>query len=224
MSEGIRSVATNMLALWQRHEVLANNLANSATAGFKRDDVMRGAAGQVQWTDFSQGPIQETGRALDVALNGPGFFVVEAPEGSRYTRAAALSVSRQGYLVTPDGLRILGSRGPIAIGSGDVNVTADGEVREAGRALDTLRVVDFPKPYRLVKEGNGLFAPAGAGADPQPVREPQIAPAALERSNVSAVETMVGMIETLRLYESAQKAIQAMDEAERQAANEIGRV
>jgi flagellar basal-body rod protein FlgG len=224
MSEGIRSVAANMLALWQRHEVLANNLANISTTGFKRDDVLLGPGGQAQWTDFAQGAIEATGRNLDVALNGDGFFVVEGRGGPRYTRAAALGVSRQGDLVTPDGLRILGTRGPIAVGSGEVTVTAGGEVREGARALDTLRVVDFPRPYRLVKEGSGLFAPAGAGAEPQPVREPQIASASLERSNVSVVETIVGMIETLRYYESAQKAIQAMDEAERQAANEIGRV
>jgi flagellar basal body rod protein FlgG len=152
MSDSIRSVAAGMLALWQRHEILANNLANISTAGFKRDDVMRGPDGQAQWTDFSQGAIEATGRSLDLALNGDGFFVVEAPGGTRYTRAAALGVSRQGYLVTPDGLRILGARGPVAVGSGEVTVTAEGEVREGARALDTLRVVDFPKPYRLVKD------------------------------------------------------------------------
>lgn len=241
---GIQSLVSNMQAQWQRHDVLANNLANLSTPGFKKDDLAvipgapnamaPGAMGRnilplgdlamVQWTDYSQGPLQETGRRLDVALNGPGFFVVQTPAGPRYTRAGALSVTREGTLVTATGFQVLGERGPITIRSDRVAITGRGEVTEDGRPIDTLRVVDFPKPYRLLKEGNGLFAPADAAVSPQPAREYEVVAGSLEGSNVNSVETMVNMIELLRKYEAAQRAIQAVEEANRQATQDIGRV
>lgn len=240
----IQALVAGMQAHWNRHGVLANNLANVSTAGFKRDDlvVVPGAAAgaaprqlganisplegreMVQWTDFSQGPIHETGRNLDVALSGPGFFVVETPGGPRYTRAGALSVNRQGYLATPGGLRVLGERGPIEVRSNGVRISELGEVQEDEQTVDTLRVVDFPTPYRLLKEGNGLFVPADAAASPLPARGHQIIGGAVEGSNVNPVEVMVSMIELLRTYEASQRAIQAMEEANRQAIAELGRV
>ena len=241
---GIQSLVSNMQAQWQRHDVLANNLANLSTPGFKKDDLAvipgapdvtaSGAMGRnilpigdlamVQWTDYSQGPLQETGRRLDVALNGPGFLVVQTPGGPRYTRAGALGVTRDGALVTATGFQVLGERGPITIRSDRVAITGRGEVTEDGRTIDTLRVVDFPKPYRLLKEGNGLFVPADAALSPQPAREYEVIAGSLEGSNVNSVETMVSMIELLRKYEAAQRAIQAVEEANRQATQDIGRV
>lgn len=241
---GIQSLVSNMQAQWQRHDVLANNLANLSTPGFKKDDLAvipgapnamaPGAMGRnilplgdmamVQWTDYSQGPLQETGRRLDVALNGPGFFVVQTPNGPRYTRAGALGVTREGTLVTATGFQVLGERGPITIRSDRVAITGRGEVTEDGRPIDTLRVVDFPKPYQLLKEGNGLFVPADAAISPQPAREYEVVAGSLEGSNVNSVETMVNMIELLRKYEAAQRAIQAVEEANRQATQDIGRV
>lgn len=241
---GIQSLVSNMQAQWQRHDVLANNLANLSTPGFKKDDLAvipgspnvmvpnaiggnvlpLGDLAMVQWTDYSQGPLQETGRRLDVGLNGPGFLVVETPNGPRYTRAGALGVTREGSLVTAAGFPVLGERGPITIRSDRVAITGRGEVTEDGRPIDTLRVVDFPKPYRLLKEGNGLFAPADATVAPQAAREYEVVAGSLEGSNVNSVETMVNMIELLRKYEAAQRAIQAIEEANRQATQDIGRV
>ena len=178
----------------------------------------------VLWSDYSLGPLQETGRRLDVGLNGPGFLVVETPNGPRSTRAGALGVTREGSLVTAAGFAVLGERGPITIRSDRVAITGRGEVTEDGRPIDTLRVVDFPKPYRLLKEGNGLFAPADATVAPQAAREYEVVAGSLEGSNVNSVETMVNMIELLRKYEAAQRAIQAVEEANRQATQDIGRV
>ena len=241
---GIQSLVSNMQAQWQKHDVLANNLANLSTPGFKKDDlaVIPGSASamvpnrmggnilplgdlaMVQWTDYSQGPLNETGRKLDVALNGSGFFVVQTSNGPRYTRAGALSVTRDGALVTATGFQVLGERGPITIRSDRVAITGRGEVTEDGRPIDTLRVVDFPRPYRLFKEGNGLFAPAEPTVTPQPAREYEVVAGSLEGANVNSVETMVNMIELLRKYEAAQRAIQAVEEANRQATQDIGRV
>jgi len=240
----IQSLVPTMQAQWHRHEVLANNLANVSTTGFKQDDLMLTPVGAqpspgasavpgmapvglqalAQWTDFSQGPVRETGRGLDVALNGPGFFVVQTPQGSRYTRAGAFAVSREGYLVTASGFQVLGQGGPITIRSSQVSVSAQGEVQDGGRTVDTLRVVDFGKPYRLTKEGDGLFVPADPTVAPGRAEGYQVVGGAVEESNVNPVRTMVEMIEMLRRYETAQRAIQAEDETNKYAANDMGRV
>jgi flagellar basal-body rod protein FlgG len=240
----IQSLVPAMQAQWHRHEVLANNLANVSTAGFKRDDLMLTPVGAhpgpgasavpgvaqigpqalAQWTDFSQGPVRDTGRPLDVALDGSGLFVVQTPRGPRYTRAGAFSVSREGYLVTAGGFQVLGQGGPIAIRSPRVSVSAQGEVQDDGRTVDTLRVVDFRKPSGLMKEGDGLFVPADPTVAPGRAEGFQVVAGAIEESNVNPVRTMVEMIEMLRRYETAQRAIQAEDETNRYAANDMGRI
>jgi flagellar basal-body rod protein FlgG len=242
MMGGIQTLVPSMQAQSLRQAVLANNLANISTAGFKRDDLLLAPPGAdagaltdegvnaspalrqpvAQFTDFSQGPVRDTGRTLDAALTGPGFFVVDTPAGERYTRNGGFVRSAEGYLATTDGSRVLGASGPIVIRSAaDVSIGPQGEVQEGGRVVDTLRVVDFPSPYRLLKEGHGLFVPAGA--EPTVVRTPQVVGGALEGSNVNAVETMVNMIDLLRKFEAAQRAVQSQDEAD-QAANDIGKV
>src|ERR1041385_1702445 len=113
MSNSIEALVQHMQFQWQRHEVLANNLANSATPGFKRDDValvpesvgattnaanvlqLPARAAMIQWTDFGQGSLQQTGRTLDTAINGTGFFVVDGgPAGLRYTRSGNFNVNK----------------------------------------------------------------------------------------------------------------------------------
>lgn len=240
---GIESLVATMQMQWQRQEILANNLANLSTPGFKQDDlalVPDGAAApgrdgtaanllpqsraMRQWTDWSQGFVRETGRNLDLALNGNGFFVVETPAGPRFTRAGVFTLSRDGFLATNTGERVLGDRGPIALGSERVTINTRGEIHRNGQRIGTLRVVDFPQPYRLRKEGNGLVAPADPTVLPEPARDYEVMSGALENSNVNPVETMVNMIDLLRKYEAAQKTIQAVQEANKQATTDIGRV
>ncbi len=234
-----------MRVQWLRHEIVANNLANVSTPGFKQDDVdivptvapLPGFGGAmmlgpgpwadpqqiVPWTDFSQGRLRETGRSLDVALSGPGFFEVETPRGVRYTRAGGFVLDAQGLLTTADGMPVLGQRGPIVLRSDRVQISETGEVRADGQVVDSIRVVDFPLPTPLVKEGQGLFALTGDVSSQAPTGY-RIVQGALEESNVNAVGAMVRMIEILRTYEAHQRAIQAVDEIDRQAVNEIGRV
>lgn len=233
------ALAQGMQAQWHRHEVLANNLANVSTPGFKRDDLLIVPAGVpppagaaplpgadatvAHWIDFSQGPIRETGRDLDAALSGPGFFVVETPGGERYTRAGGFDVGPDGSLITSSGLRVLGEKGPITVRSGRATIGEKGEVREDGRTVDTLRVVEFPDATRFVKEGGGLLAASDPAAGKAATASPVI-PGSLEGANVNSVEAMVNIIEVLRTYESYQRAIQAIDEVDRHAANDLGRV
>jgi flagellar basal body rod protein FlgG len=241
---GIRSLVPSMLTQWQRHETFANNLANVSTPGFKADDVTLvardasvvaralpaagvsaiGDDALVQWTDRSQGAVRLTGRRLDVALQGPGFLVVDTPAGPRYTRAGALDVSREGYLVTSGGQPLLGDGGPILVGSDRVTLSAGGDVEVDGRRAGRLRVVEFEQTDRLLKSGASLFAPADPTVTPKPSRSTEVIGGALEASNVSAVSIMVSMIDVLRKYETAQRVIQAEDETTRRVTNDIGKV
>lgn len=177
-----------------------------------------------QWTDFFQGGPHGTDRSLDVALSGPGFFVVQTPAGPRYTRAGALSVNAQGTLVSAGGFPVLGRGGPITVRSSKVTFGLRGEVQDDGQTVDTLRVVDFPKPCALVKEGRGLFAPADPKVQPEAAKDYQVAGGALEESNVNAVRTMVDMIDMLRKYQAAHREIQIHDETARYPSSDMGRL
>jgi len=238
----IEGLVQHMQFQWRRHEVLANNLANVSTPGFKRDDLaivpdsatpdpatanvlaLPAGGSLLQWTDYSQGFIQVTGRNLDAALNGPGFFVVETPAGPRYTRAGSFNVGANGVLVGPGGGAVQGQRGTITLTSSKVSIAAGGEVIDNGRIVDTLRIVEFPKPYRLMKEGAGLYAAADATVEPTPAKDVEVAGGALEASNVVTMHMMVTMIEVLRTYEAAQRAMQAIEQANQHATTDIGKV
>jgi flagellar basal-body rod protein FlgG len=238
----IESLVQSMQFQWQRHEILANNLANISTPGFKRDDLalvpdtaafaprsanvlsLPAGGSLLQWTDFSQGSVQGTGRSLDAAINGPGFFVVDTAAGPRYTRAGVFNIGLNGILMAPTGTPVLGRNGPITVTSGKVTIGPAGEVLDDGRLVDTLRVVDFPRPYRFEKEGQGLFAPLDPTVEPTAAKGYEVAGAALEASNVSTVPMMVSMIDVLRTYEAAQRAMQAVEESNKNATSEIGKV
>jgi flagellar basal-body rod protein FlgF len=238
---GVDTLLSGMQALWQRHEVLANNLANITTTAFKRDDVipvpdaataetlasglnlaLAGSQPAIQFTDHSQGPVQHTGRHLDLALDGSGFLVVETPAGTRYTRSGAFTLGGDGALVTADGQPVQGVAGRIVLRSPNFTINGQGEIRDGERVVGTLKIVDFPKPYQLLKEGSNLYVPA-EGVAPE-ASAAQVVSGALEGSNVNSVEAMVSMIEILRSYEAAQKALQALEEVNQTAANQIGTV
>jgi flagellar basal-body rod protein FlgF len=238
---GVDTLVAGMQALWQRHEVLANNLANVTTTAFKRDDVMSApdgvtvqpglfgpnlvytGQGLLHYTDHSQGPLQHTGRALDLALDGSGFFVVDTPAGQRYTRSGTFTLAADGTLVTGDGAPVLGVAGRITLPSSDFTVSGRGEIRAGGGVVATLRIVDFPKPYQLLKEGSNLYVLADPTILPIAATG-EVVSGALEGSNVNPVEAMVSMIEILRRYEAAQKALQALEEANQAASTQIGTV
>jgi flagellar basal-body rod protein FlgG len=237
----IQFLSHSMQAQWRRHEVLANNIANVSTPSFKKDDLvlnppepttpgggwlmLPSSVSVIQWTDFAQGAVRETGRNLDVAINGPGFFVVQTAAGERYTRAGSLSVGPEGTLVGPSGDPIVGQRGgPVRVSGPQVTITGAGDVVDGDRVVDTLKVVDLPRPYPVVKVGNGLYAlDAPPDLVPTAAKGYEISAGALEGSNVSTMESMVTMVEVLRTYEAAQRALQAVDEVNARATNEIGR-
>ncbi len=226
----------------RRISILANNLSNSMTVGFKKDmpvfnsifyheqEQLRNQKMEATQTDFSQGELQRTGNDLDLALTGEGFFKISTPLGIRYSRAGNFRLDPQGRLVNAGGLPVLGEAGEILLdGKKRITVGTDGTIRaqgaEAGSTAETVgkpAIVRFKDPSLLKKEGHTLFRLD----EPQPelgVEEVQVQQGYLETANVNAVEEMTKMMEAFRTYESCLKIIQANDEMTGKAANEVGR-
>ncbi len=236
MISGLYTAASGMALHQAKLDVLANNLANANTPGFQADvltvEVSAPAAGSLSAgaaggtvragrtvTDARSGVVRATGNPLDLALAGPGLFVVETPSGERYTRAGNFTRDAQGFLATPDGFRVLGTAGPIRIPDGGLRVSEEGALPDGTR----LRVVAGSDAARLRKAGANLFAAEAGAAPPEELAAARILAGHLETSNVRPVLAMVEMLATLRSYEAYQKTIQQLDQTAGQAANELGR-
>jgi flagellar basal-body rod protein FlgF len=178
-------------------------------------------------TDFTAGVFRETGRPLDVALDGDGFLVVQTPRGERYTRAGALTMDASGQLVTQRGEIVVGDNGPITIrqGKGDLGIGADGSVSMDGKPVGKLKVVRFDDTRAaLTKEGDSLFMPTGK-AQPQDANNTRVVQGVLESSNVNAVTEMATMMHNSREFDSLQRSITLMmNDIGRKVATEIGRI
>jgi len=211
-------------------DVIANNLANANTTGFKRDfgQILENEFGSEAATqlDVSPGQVVSTGNELDAALNGPGFFVVETPNGERYTRAGNFSLSSNGELVTKEGLKVLStSNSPISLGEGKVEIHDGGVVTVDGNEIATLKVVTFNDITKLQKEGLSRFVWRGAPGGIQVVSEPEVRGGYLERSNVSAIDEMVHLMSAYREFEAVQRALRTlMNEMDGRLIQESGRL
>jgi flagellar basal-body rod protein FlgF len=176
-------------------------------------------------TDFSSGPIRETSRALDVALAGDGFLVVQTPLGERYTRSGSLTLDAAGQLVTQQGQLIVGEGGPITIPPGEVSIGEDGTVSVNGQALDRLKLVRFGNADQaLAKQGDSLFMATGKER-PQQANDTRVIQGALEASNVNSVTEMVAMMQNNREFDSLQRSITLMmNDIGRKVAGELGKI
>jgi len=231
------TAGSGMVAQQLKLDILANNLANAETPGFKADslsidpsgqgaavapgkgsDTERVQAGRIA-LDSSEGPIRPTGNPLDFALIGPGLFVVRTPQGERFTRAGNFTRDGEGYLTTAQGYRVLGSAGPIRVPAEGLQLEANGRLKSG----DSFRIVAGPVGQGLTKLGGNLFAPAAGAASPPAVAVPTVLQGQVESSNVNVVLTMVEMLSTLRSYEAYQRTIQAADEIANSAVSELGR-
>jgi len=262
MHEGIYIAASGAFKQERKIDVIANNLANLATTGFKRDglafrEMIPPFTGTAQlsasldpkptafqpdpqvsyvgvtdmYTDVSNGILRQTGNTLDVALQGKGFFVVDSPEGQRFTRNGNFKLSGDGTLITQEGYKVLGKDGkPIKIDTqgGDISINLSGGIAvsngKQSTPLGNLQLVNFDDPAKLAKEGNGLFKIADSSVKKQAVEKLSVHQGYLETSNVNTIEEMTNMITTLRAFEAYQKIIQSIDEADDQAVNAIGRL
>ena len=245
MSGAIALVAAGGMFYEKKLDVLANNLSNINTLGFKRDQAFRLSAlkeNSVQTsisgksqnsfsilpfgtrTDFSPGPLKHTGNVLDLALNGNGFFCIETPEGTQYTRKGNFTLNKSGVLVTHEGLPVLGEGGAIEIDGKNIVVDGKGNVSVDGNPVDTIKIVDFPQSYVLEKAGNSLFTLTDSSIAENKAEEVEVQQGCVEFSNVEAIRVMTEMIEVLRGYESYQKIIQSIDDVRSKAINDVGRL
>ncbi len=243
---------SRQVALRRELDVIANNIANLNTTGFKGESVMfeqyldptarhehfPGNDRRIAFVldratlqDFSQGPLLRTDAPLDAAINGPGFFTVQTPNGDRFTRAGNFHLNPQGQLVTNNGQLVLGNGGPISFEPTDTNIAiaadgtisatnAQGQVGERGK----LRIVTFANPEQLALEGNGLWnATNGIAPTPATVAT-RVVQGALEKSNVHAVKEMNRMLEVTRTYTSVSSMQQRTDELRRKAIEKLAEV
>ncbi|NOZ28617.1 MAG: flagellar hook-basal body protein [Chloroflexi bacterium] len=247
MNRGIYSVATSMKTLLELQSVLANNLANVNTPAFKQEIPVLSPAGDVplaQWDanrgavaevgalgmgvyqgehriDLSQGPLEATDDPLALAISGDAFFVVQTPEGERYTRNGSFGRDAAGYLVTHHGYRVLGEDGAIQLPDGDVSIDPNGVIWAGETRVARLALVRFADPTALQRVGQGLFA----GQNPQPVPEGQVTiqQGYLERANVDVSSALITMMTALKTYESNQKLLKVQDETMKRLLD-LGRV
>jgi flagellar basal-body rod protein FlgF len=232
-------------------DVVANNIANVNTSGFKADTslfeeyLMPGAhednfvgsdrrLSYVQdrgtFRDLSQGPVAETKNPLDLAISGNGFLVVQTAAGERYTRDGGLQVNNQGQLVTASGNPVLGGSGPIVLQptDHDVNVSPDGTitvVEGTGRTDSVrgkLRLVSFADAQRLLKEGSNLYSASDGAA--QADTKSQVQQGYIEKSNVNAVAEMSRMIEVTRAYTQIATMLQQESDLHKSAIEKLADV
>lgn len=202
----------------RQYELITNHLANAATPGYKReilsfDGMMKANLS----TDFSDGDIRVTGNKLDLALRGEGFFKIQTPQGERYTRNGNFTLNPEGVLVTQKGNPVLGDGGEILIQGQDVFIDETGTVFVDREEIDALQVVGFPDKTLLTKEGGGMFAYEGNPLDEAPADASQVVQGSLEAANMSTVKEMAKMIETHRLFETAQRLMRTIDELDSKA-------
>ncbi len=211
-------------------DVVANNLANSQTTGFKRDfgRVLQGEAGFDVGTqvDLSAGDLINTGNELDVAIDGDGFFTLQTQTGIRYTRAGGFVLNAKGELVTKDGAKVLSTSGsPIIATEGTMAIQDGGLVTVDGNEVATLKIVNFPNPANLQKEGFYRFEYKGGDEEVQVVPEPRVKSGFLERSNVNPVTEMVHLMAAYREFEAVQRTVKTlMTDMNSKLIQELGRL
>jgi flagellar basal-body rod protein FlgG len=227
MERGLYIAASGMMAEQVRQDLIAHDLANASTSGYKPDRVAGKSFGEMllsdrrngtsvgslglgtqidkQVIDLSAAPLRDTGEPLDFAVEGDGFFAVQTAGGVRYTRDGQFAASLNGTLVTAAGDDVLGPSGaPIRIG-------AEGKVAAADVGVVALTNVR--------REGDNLFTGTAGGTAAGAVRA-----GALEGSGVDPVTTMVDMISSLRAFESGQRVITTIDSTLQKAANQVGSI
>jgi len=239
MDAGLYTVAFSAVKQQMRLDVIANNLANINTSGFKADmsdclvsdpakfdqKIALDSGKQAEsMIDFTQGNIKSTGNALDLALSGGGFFCIETPDGIQYTRKGNFTLNKEGILVTQEGLPVLGDGGKISIDGLNVVVDDKGNILVDEDLSGKIKLVDFSDPSRLAKAGDSLFAPVGSDVAEAEAKGVTVRQGFLERSNVNAVKVMTEMIDALRGYESYQKVMQSMNDVTLKTINDVGRL
>ncbi len=232
MSEVTANIGSALNGLEREFSIIAHNLANVSTAGYKRScstfakQLMAqgiesiGADEEVELNtvfDFSQGNLTETGRPLDFALCGKGFFVIETPDGPLYTRNGMFRLNQNGQIVDSSGRIIAGEGGPITIslseGPSQISVSGDGSISTGGSTVGKFKLVDFKdNEKKLTAVGLNCFE-ASEDLRPEPAANLILKQGFQESSNVQLAEELVDMIMVSRLYEANTKFLAASKDA-----------
>jgi flagellar basal-body rod protein FlgF len=237
------AAALNVNSRWQ--ELTATNLAASSIPGYKRQEMSfsavqanlldstsgsghsealmpRSATG----TNFKQGNNRPTGDPTELALEGPGFFEVQLPDGSRgYTRNGDFQRNGQGQLLTQQGYAVLGEGGPLQLdpsNTAPLSIAPTGEVSQGVEPKGRIKVAEFADTRQLAAIGNGYFQPRDPMMRPQEATRTSLLQGYLEDSNTSPVLEMANLMSAMRLFEANQRAIQMHDERMAKAISELG--
>jgi len=224
----------------QSLDLLANNLANSATAGFKRDTEYYGlysseeSSGDTQlpviereWTDFSQGTVEASGNPMDVALMGSGFLVVNGSTGPLYTRNGNLQILANGTLATADGYALQDAVTGNAIqlaANKPIEISTGGVITQDGQPVGQLKVVEFKNLKSLTKLGNACFQNTDATNVPVAAQSTQVQQGKIEGSNVPVAEAAMRLVGVMRQFEMLQKAVGISSEMDTKTIQEVARV
>lgn len=239
MSGGAYSALSGMRARLEDLDRLASDLANVGTSGYKTErgatvaaerpsfgaalDAAIDVTGGGARVDFRPGTIGATGRDLDAAIEGPGFFVLKTPAGERYTRSGSFVRRADGVLALSDGSAVMGVAGEIKVGKGAIAIGADGTIRVDEVTAGQLKVVTFAEE-RDVQRESGVRFKAIAGAAPPVAATARIVGGSLEQANVSMVDRMASLTDLQRGFEALQKGVSVlMNDIDGRAISELGR-
>lgn len=258
MLKGLYTAYTGMVNEQHRMDTLTNNLANSATVGYKKEGATAQSFKDVfayklkdtsetpnlarkigamsmgvkigeNYTDYSEGPLKETGNTYDLAISGPGFFQIEFTNkagavSTKYTRDGNFILTQEGYLVTKDGDFVLNNSGdhikldPLL----EASINEDGTIYQDGSQVARIGITDFDDYNYLEHYGESLFQTVDGAQEKAATG--QIISGYLEHSNVQVVKEMVEMINVSRAYETNQKMIQTYDSSLEITANQLGKL
>jgi len=234
---------SRQIALQRQMDVVANNMANINTNGFKSEDLLfqdylmpvakdndfGGQDSKLHYTEdwstihnMETGPIEQTGNPLDVALSGPGLLSVQTPQGVRYLRNGTLTIDSKGTLVDLNGNPVLGDSGPIQFDSSDtdISIAKDGTISSSNGTKGKLAVSEWANPQVLARQGDNYYSgPAGS-----PATTTQVIGGSIERSNVSGVTAMADMIRVERAYQTLANIMQQQDDLRTTAVQRLGDV
>ena len=237
MPGGAYSALSGMRTRLEELDRLAADLANVSTVGYKTERSAKVASERDEFDtalesavdvvmggrkiDFKPGLIASTGRDLDVAIDGSGFFAIETPAGERYTRNGSFSRRADGTLTTSTGEPVLGEGGPITLPNGPVRIGDDGTITSGTTVLGRLQVVQFASERDLIRESGAIFK-ALTGATPEPA-EVRLVTGSIEQSNVNMVDRMAKLTELTRNFESLNKGVTTlMNDLDGRAISSLG--
>jgi flagellar basal-body rod protein FlgF len=223
VNNGIYTGYSGLRAQVDALDLLANNLANINTAGFKEEMAYFSLMNQPSGDELNatinrsvmtlgtlnplEGSLSQTNRDLDIAIEGNGFLAIQTPRGIRYTRSGDLKQNAKGVLCCAEGSPVLGVNGrPITLGPGKIHISENGSISLDNVQVDRLKVVSFNNLTNLLREGNSLFALAD-GKDQEKISDARIRSGYLEQSNVNPVNSIVRMMGIMRNFEAIQKTV-----------------